>query len=148
MGRRDLQTAPDGGTIAYAVNEDGVSRLYLCDTESGAVRPVPAVPHGVISDIKWHANSNDVAFNLRSPRAPLDVYVLDSQAGTVERWARSVRAQANPDELVEPELIRWRSFDGLTFRDSFTARRRNHRQSRYDRHTAADEQYRRVQLHS
>lgn len=115
-GRWDVeqfQPAPDGRTIAYAVNEDGVSRLYLRDEKSGEVRPVTGVPLGVISDLRWHTNSVALAFNLRSPRAPLDVYVLDTRTGALQPWARSVYGGIDPKKLVEPELIRWKSFDGL-----------------------------------
>ncbi|MDQ3687802.1 MAG: alpha/beta fold hydrolase, partial [Acidobacteriota bacterium] len=43
----------------------------------------------------------------------LDVYVLDTRAGTVKQWVRSVYGSVDPGELADPELIRWESFDGL-----------------------------------
>lgn len=113
-GKWDVETfavAPDERTIAFVRNEDGVSRLYLLDLAKGTETRADGIPAGVISDLTWHANSLDLAFNLRSPRAPRDVYVFNKQSGRAERWARSANGQIDLDKLAEPELIRWKSFD-------------------------------------
>ncbi|HMX25083.1 MAG TPA: prolyl oligopeptidase family serine peptidase [Blastocatellia bacterium] len=108
----EIQLSPDGKTLAFVVNENGVSRLYLLDTKTFTYQPVSSLPLSVISDLKWHNNSNDLAFNLKSPRTPNDVYALDVKTGKLERWGRSFNGGLALDKLPLPELIRWKSFDG------------------------------------
>jgi dipeptidyl aminopeptidase/acylaminoacyl peptidase len=102
----------DGKTIALTVNVAGVSKLYLLDTASRKYRPVDGVPPGVIGGLRWHARGSDLGFVLNSARSTSDVYSLDAQSLEVARWTESELGGLVASELVEPELIRWKSFDG------------------------------------
>ncbi|HBY93998.1 MAG TPA: S9 family peptidase, partial [Chloroflexi bacterium] len=44
----------------------------------------------------------------------LNVWAVDAERGTVTRWTASSLATLPPEALVEPELVRYPSFDGLT----------------------------------
>ncbi len=105
--------SPDGRTIGFTTNEDGVSVLHLIDARSGRDLPAPKLPMGVISGLRWHENGRDLAFTLSSARAPADAYSLDVKTGRVERWTESETGGLNPETFVEPEIIRLKSFDGL-----------------------------------
>ncbi|MGH9963150.1 MAG: DPP IV N-terminal domain-containing protein, partial [Pyrinomonadaceae bacterium] len=70
----EFQLAPDGKTLAFITNEDGISRLHLLDVIAGKKLSAPVLPIGIISDLKWHKNSSGVAFNFKSPQTPNDVY--------------------------------------------------------------------------
>ncbi|HEX2204199.1 MAG TPA: S9 family peptidase [Longimicrobium sp.] len=104
--------SPDGRTIAFAVNEAGASKLYLMDTSTRRYRPVQGIPAGVFGGAEWHSNSRELGFTLSSARSTADVYSLDAQTGQVTRWTESELGGLVASELVEPELVRWRSFDG------------------------------------
>lgn len=108
----DFKLSPDGKTLAFITNEDGVSRLHLLDTKTGRERQSPSLPMGIISDIKWHNNSIDLAFNLRSSRTPNDVYSLEINAGKAEQVYKGVTGGVDLEKLPQPERISWRSFDG------------------------------------
>jgi dipeptidyl aminopeptidase/acylaminoacyl peptidase len=102
----------DGRTIAFVANEAGVSRLYLLDTQSRGIRPVANLPIGNIGGARWHRRLPLLAFTISSARSPSDVYSLDAGTGTVTRWTESELGGLVASDLVEPSLIRWRSFDG------------------------------------
>ena len=104
--------SPDGKTIAFVTNEDGVSRLRLLDTKSGKEKPPPSLPVGIIGGIEWHENSRDLGFTFASARSPADVYSLDVRTGKVERWTQSETGGLNTQAFSEAELVRWKSFDG------------------------------------
>jgi dipeptidyl aminopeptidase/acylaminoacyl peptidase len=108
----EFQLTPDGKTLAVVTNEDGISRLYLIDAESGRRKPVESLPTGIISDLKWHNNSVDLAFNYKSPRTPNDVYSLNVSTGNIERWAKSMTGGIETEKFPMPELVKWKSFDG------------------------------------
>ena len=102
----------DGRTIAFVANEAGVSRLYLLDTRSRQIRPVANLPIGNIGGVRWHPRLPLLGFTVSSARSPSDVYSLDAGTGTVTRWTESELGGLVASDLVEPSLIRWRSFDG------------------------------------
>ena len=77
----EFELSPDGKTIAFTTNEDGISRLHLFDVITSKEIFVPPIPLGVISDLKWHSNSTDLAFNFKSPRAANDVYAISLRTG-------------------------------------------------------------------
>ncbi len=111
----DVETfdlSPDGKTIAYVVNQEGASVLHLLDTTTGQELPKPQIPLGVIYSIHWHQNSHDLGFTLSSARSTADAYSLDAKTGKVERWTESETGGLNPASFAEPQLIRWKSFDG------------------------------------
>lgn len=108
----EFRLSPDGKTIAFVTNEDGVSRLQLLDTNGGQHKPVDSLPVGVISGLTWHNNSADLAFNFKSPRTPNDVYSLNTVTMKSERWAKSITEGVDIEKLSQPEPIRWKSFDG------------------------------------
>ncbi|HXG48282.1 MAG TPA: alpha/beta fold hydrolase, partial [Methylomirabilota bacterium] len=109
----EFELSPDGRIIAFITNEDGAGVLRLMNAQSGKELPRPKLPLGIPSNLDWHENGRDLAFNLTSARSPADVYSLDIRSGRVERWTESETGGLNPLEFVEPELIKLKSFDGL-----------------------------------
>ena len=108
----EFDLSKDGRTIAFITNEDGVGVLHLMDARSGKELKVPKLPLGVPSNLSWHENSRDLAFNMTSAKSPFDVYSLDVKTGKVERWTESETGGLNTSSFVEPELIKLKSFDG------------------------------------
>lgn len=102
----------DGRRIAFLTNEAGISKLYLLDTTTKKYKPL-AVPVGVIGGVRWHANGRDLAFNLSSSKAPQDVYSIDVTTGKITRWTQSETGGLNTASFPAPELIKWKSFDGM-----------------------------------
>jgi dipeptidyl aminopeptidase/acylaminoacyl peptidase len=107
----EFQLAPNGKTLAYVTNEEGVSRLHLFDISANKELAAPELPIGVISDLKWNKNSTDVAFNFKSSRTVNDVYSANVETGKVELWGKSNTNGVDTDSFSLPELIHWTTFD-------------------------------------
>ncbi len=110
----DFALSPDGRTIAFVTNEEGLSVLHLLDTATGAERPAPKLTPGIIGRVEWRGDSSELAFSLASARSPSDVYSLELASGKVERWTESETGGLDAAAFSEPELVRWKSFDGRT----------------------------------
>jgi dipeptidyl aminopeptidase/acylaminoacyl peptidase len=61
----------------------------------------------------WRGDSSEVAFTLSSLRTFADVFSVNARTGAVDRWTKSEFGAFDPDALPEPEIVRWKSFDGL-----------------------------------
>jgi dipeptidyl aminopeptidase/acylaminoacyl peptidase len=108
----EFELSPDGKTIAFVANEDGVGTLHLLDTATGKEKPLLSkLPAGSVLGIQWHNNSKDLGFVLVSARSPTDVYSLDVETGKVDRWTESETGGLNTSTFAEPELVRWKTFD-------------------------------------
>jgi len=107
-----FDVSPDGRTVAFATNEEGVSRLYLLDTAARTHRRLEGVPVGVITALEWHPSGGEIGFSLDAARSPTDTYSLDPRTGALTRWTESEMGGLVASELAEPQLVRWRSFDG------------------------------------
>jgi dipeptidyl aminopeptidase/acylaminoacyl peptidase len=101
----------DGKRLAFLADEDGVSVLRVLDTATAKELPLPKLPTGLISAIRWHRNSRELGFVLTSARGPADCYSLDLDSEKVERWTFS-EAEIRTDNFRQAEAIHWKSFDG------------------------------------
>lgn len=107
----EFDISDDGRTIAYLVNEAGVSRLGLMDAASGAVRMVDNLPRGVASGLDF-APWGALGLSLASAKIPADAFTVDPATLAVTRWTTSETGGLDPSRNVEPELIEVTSFDG------------------------------------
>ena len=107
-----LAVAADG-TVAYAVNEDGYSKLYL--QKPGAAKRMPiAVPPGVVGAMRFPNRTSDVlTFAIDTPTSPSDVWQVALKSGKPVRWTRSEVGGMDASRFVSPELVRYPSAGGL-----------------------------------
>lgn len=108
-----LSLSPQGEQLAFTVNENGLSRLLLMDTQSHRYQVVDTIPNGQISGLKWHPSGRKLAMSLNTPVAPADVYVLDLEDQSLEQWTFSEVGGLNKDIFIEPELIQYPTFDAV-----------------------------------
>jgi dipeptidyl aminopeptidase/acylaminoacyl peptidase len=107
-----FRMSDDGKWIAFRTNEAGISKLYLMDTATKKYRPI-TTPAGVMGSLEWHHNSRDLGFSLSSARSAADVYSIDVSTSKLTRWTTSETGGLNISNFPEPELIKWKSFDGI-----------------------------------
>jgi dipeptidyl aminopeptidase/acylaminoacyl peptidase len=109
----NLVLAPDGRTVAYTLNEGGTETLYFLDLESGAIRDGPDLPAGLISAADFDESGDRLAFTLSSATSSGDVWVYEMESGDLIQWTQSELGGLNPEIFVEPELVRYETFDGM-----------------------------------
>ncbi|MDB6064686.1 MAG: hypothetical protein JWR26_894 [Pedosphaera sp.] len=126
----DLALSWDGRTLAFDVNEDGLSILHLLDTRSGKEHAMTNLRPGEAFPSAWHKNNRDLGFIYMSARIPQDCYSLDVKTGKVDRWTTGKTGGINTEVFPEAEVVRWKSFDervisGLLFKPpaKFTGKR-------------------------
>ena len=120
--------------IAFVTNEDGASVLRFLDLGTFAELPRPALLPGQISGLRWRGKFDDeqptstakgertekppeggeLAFSVSSARSPGDVYSWNIGTTRIVRWTNGGNPSLNPLDFVEPKLVHWKSFDGLT----------------------------------
>ncbi|MDX1556057.1 MAG: hypothetical protein R3212_08530, partial [Xanthomonadales bacterium] len=72
----EFALSDDGRRGAFVTNEEGISRLYLLDTQSLRYRPVKDLPVGLIFGLKFHPDNRRLAMTMNTPQTPSDVFVM------------------------------------------------------------------------
>ena len=117
----EFALSADGKRGAFVTNEDGISRLYLMNTESRRYVNVDKVPVGLIRGLNFNPDNRRLAFNLSTAQTPSDVYVLElgrraESARSLERWTYSEVGGLDTSEFVQPRLFRYPTFDQVAGR--------------------------------
>lgn len=99
------------GRVAFTVNEDGASSLYLLDPQAGSKPLKVKLPLGVVENLEFNLNDQLLGFTLARPDGPGDAYALRISTGEVTRWTYSEVGGLNPVSFVVPTRIRFPSFD-------------------------------------
>jgi dipeptidyl aminopeptidase/acylaminoacyl peptidase len=131
------------GRLVYSRNVEGYTELSLAElsgpTDLRAL-PTPALPGGIAGGVSFDPSGDRVAATAAGRTANTNVHVVDVAAsgdlngeptagvpaigagiadgdasawGGAVRWTRASTAGIPTDRFVEPELIRYESFDGL-----------------------------------
>jgi dipeptidyl aminopeptidase/acylaminoacyl peptidase len=103
----------DGRVLAYAINEDGYSRVVVRDLATRRELPQPELPRGVMTNMAFSADGSRLAFDLSTATSAGDVWTWDVTQGGLTRWTTSELGALDPARLAEPQLVHFESFDGL-----------------------------------
>ena len=104
-----IQVDPGSGRVAFTVDEDGASALYLLDRDE-LIRLEH--PSGVITGLDFSPDGSRLGFTLARYDAPPDVYSITLGDHKLERWTYSEVGGLDPATFVAPSPIRFVSFDG------------------------------------
>lgn len=106
----------DRKRIAFVINENGFSRLYLMDATRHQFRAVGNLPIGVIGNLGFSPDNQHLAMTLNTPQTPSDTFVLElarnpKRHGELVRWTHSEIGGLDSASFVEPRLINYPTFD-------------------------------------
>lgn len=101
----------DGKHLAFTVNENGSSKLYLMDTKTFKYSVPKNLPKGEIGGIGFSPDSKYFGFTVNSSFSPGDAYTYSIAEQKSVRWTFSEVGGLNTSNFVEPELIEFPTFD-------------------------------------
>ena len=101
-----------GDRLAYTINEDGFSRLSVLELSDMTPVALPELPSGIYFSLKFSADGSRLGFAVNRAAAPTDVYSIDFAETSLTRWTRSEPGGLREEDMAEPELIRYATFDG------------------------------------
>jgi dipeptidyl aminopeptidase/acylaminoacyl peptidase len=125
-----LEVSPDGGVLAYTINRDGFSELYVrrLDTNGKPLitvigpkeAPVEFAAKGVIGGLRFsrdtsgeaYRTGNKLALTFNASRYPSDIWIYDLKSRALTQVTHSSLAGISQSSFVEPELIHYKTFDG------------------------------------
>ncbi|NBB15515.1 alpha/beta fold hydrolase [Caulobacter sp. SLTY] len=115
-GVESFTLSPDRKQAAFVTNTEGWSKVALQVVDPAGLNgpPMPveiALPKGVVTAMGFSPDGGRLAISFSTYAGAGDVWDYDIASKRLTRWTTSELGGLNPAGLVEPELVRYRSFD-------------------------------------
>jgi dipeptidyl aminopeptidase/acylaminoacyl peptidase len=95
------------------VNEDARTVIKVYEHATGRVVPLPRLPDGDITSVRISRSEKLMAFYVNSDRQPGNLHVYDFATREAKRLTDTLSKKIDPLDLVDSEVVRFKSFDGL-----------------------------------
>ena len=96
-----------------AVNEDARTKIKIYDTATGKPIALPAFPEGDITSVNISRSEKLMTFYFNGSRSPSNLHVYDFATRKVLKLTDSMNPEIDPADLVESQVVRYKSFDGM-----------------------------------
>ena len=110
-----VSSSPSGRYRVSAVNNDGFTDVTLVDASTGDEVDLPAsVPAGDLASVRFNEDETEIAFLVTSSTSPANVHWVGLETGDHRQLTEALNPELDPRDLVEAEVVRFESFDGVT----------------------------------
>jgi dipeptidyl aminopeptidase/acylaminoacyl peptidase len=96
------------------INEDGRTAIRLHDATTSKLVPMPKLPDGDVTSVVISRKEDRMVISLSGDRSPNNLYATMIGGPAATRLTDSLSKEINPADLVESQVIRFKSSDGLT----------------------------------
>lgn len=105
--------SPSGRYRVHALNADASTALTITDLRTGAPVALRGLPEGDLGSVRFNRDETMIAFSVASDTSPSDVFVANLATGETRRLTRALNPQIDEAQLVDGQVARFRSWDGL-----------------------------------
>ena len=95
------------------VNEDAQSQIIVRNNKDSSIVNFKGIENLNINSVSFSDNEKIVRINAGSSNSPGDIYTYDIESEVLNKITSNLNASVNPSDLVNGEVIRYKSFDGL-----------------------------------
>jgi dipeptidyl aminopeptidase/acylaminoacyl peptidase len=96
-----------------ATNEDARTVVRILDNETGKEVELDGLPPGDLAQVRFSRDERRIALMVSSDTSPSDVYTAELATGDARRLTQALNPEIDEDDLVESQVVRYESFDGL-----------------------------------
>lgn len=105
--------SPSGRYRVSGINADARTQVSVYDTQANALLSLPALPPGDLRSVRFSQDEKNIALLVNADNSPSNVFVIDLPAMTAKKLTEALNPAIKPEYLVESEIVRYPSFDGL-----------------------------------
>ena len=101
-----------GKYLVLGINNDGRTEIRLYDAATMEQVELANVPSADVTTLRISRDESTLAFYASGSRNPGDLYVQEI-GGEPRRLTRSLSPEIDPEDLVDAEVVRFSSYDGV-----------------------------------
>ncbi|MCP3104386.1 S9 family peptidase [Myxococcus sp. K15C18031901] len=103
----------NGAYRVSVINQDGRTVIRLHDEKAKKAVALPSLPEGDITNVTLARSEKRMAFHHNGDRSPTNLYVYDFATKKATRLTDTLNPELDAKDLVEADVVRFKSFDGL-----------------------------------
>ncbi len=108
-----ITISKDGANLAFSVNANGSSKVYIMNTKTFKYSEPKNLPKGEIGSFGFSPDNKKFAFTMNSSFSPGDVFVYSLKEQKAEQWTFSEVGGLNTSKFIEPVLIQYPTYDSV-----------------------------------
>src|SRR6185369_8252662 len=93
--------------------EDARTKIKIYDQANGKLVALPQLPNADITGVNISPSEKLMAFYVNGDRSPGNLYVYNFATKKATRLTNSLNPEIDPNDLIESQVIRYKSFDGV-----------------------------------
>lgn len=95
------------------INQDAQTVVTVLDSDTGEELKISDLPPGNVTGVRFSRSESRMSFYVGSDSSPPNLYVLQLSDMEARRLTTSLNVAVSEEHLVEAEVIRYESYDGL-----------------------------------
>ncbi|MCB0487101.1 MAG: alpha/beta fold hydrolase [Cyclobacteriaceae bacterium] len=103
----------NGKYRVVAINNDARTEIKIFEEATGQLVELPKLPSGEITNVNISDSEKIMSFYVSSSKSPNNLFVYNFETKEVKQLTNTMTAEISPDDLVEGQVIRYTSFDGM-----------------------------------
>lgn len=108
-----MYTSENSKYRVIGVNEDGRNKVLLFDHKTGKPLSFPTLSDGYVQGVGISPTEQNMIVNVISDRSPVNLYSYNFASKKLDKLTNSLNPEIDPNNLVDAEVVRFKSFDGL-----------------------------------
>lgn len=97
-----------------AINNDARTQVKIYDqTQNDKLLEIEGLPAGDVSGVTISESEKLMTFYVSTSKAPQNLYLYNFETKEIKQLTNTLSPEINPDDLVEGEVVRFKSFDGM-----------------------------------
>lgn len=110
-GKEHPQWSPDGQSLTYISDYEGVSEIVLLSIDTGGITTYQ-VNSGVHHTPHFTTGGKQLVFTFENPGCPCDLWRFSLENGSFQQMTYSLPADLEPGHFAMPTTVRYPSLDG------------------------------------
>lgn len=108
-----MYTSENGKYRVIGVNADARNKVLLFDHKTGKPLSFPKLQDGYVQGVSFSPTEKNMIVNVISDRSPVNLYSFNFATQKFDKLTNSLNPEIDPTDLVDAEVVRFKSFDGL-----------------------------------
>ena len=109
----DSRFSHNGKYRVIGINEDGRTVIKVYDTAANRPLQLPTLPGGNITFVNISRSEKLMSFYFEGSKSPDNLFVSNFETGKCTQLTNTMNPEIDPNDLVEAQVVRYKSYDRL-----------------------------------